>query len=47
MSPCRYNNNHGEQDDLAEKMPEKAKELRKHLHAWRKAVDAQMPIRNT
>jgi arylsulfatase A-like enzyme len=35
----------GEQNDLAEKMPEKAEGLRKHLDAWRKAVDAQMPTK--
>ncbi|MHC4206084.1 MAG: sulfatase, partial [Planctomycetota bacterium] len=36
----------GEQNDLAKTMPEKAKELRKHLHTWRKAVNAQMPTKN-
>ncbi|MGD8501257.1 MAG: sulfatase [Phycisphaerales bacterium] len=36
----------GEQKDLAEAMPEKAWELRKRLHAWRNAVDAQMPTPN-
>jgi len=36
----------GEQNDLAETMPEKAEELRKLLHAWRKAVDAQVPEPN-
>jgi len=40
-------NDIGEQKDLAEKMPEKAGELRKRLGAWRKAVDAQMPTKNT
>ncbi|MFZ2148798.1 MAG: sulfatase [Sedimentisphaerales bacterium] len=33
----------GEENNLAETMPEKADELRKRLGAWRKAVDAQMP----
>jgi arylsulfatase A-like enzyme len=32
--------------DLAKKMPEKAKELTDNLHAWRKAVGAQMPTLN-
>jgi arylsulfatase A-like enzyme len=36
----------GEQNNLAETMPEKAEELRKHLHIWRKAVNAQMPTPN-
>jgi arylsulfatase A-like enzyme len=36
----------GEKNNLAEKMPERAEELRKHLHSWRKAVDAQMPALN-
>ena len=35
----------GEQKNLAEIMPEKAEELRKHLDAWRKAVNAQMPTK--
>jgi arylsulfatase A len=39
-------NDLGEQNDLSKKMPEKAKELRKSLVAWRKAVKAQMPTRN-
>ena len=39
-------NDIGEQKNLAETMPEKAEELRKHLDAWRKAVDAQMPKKN-
>jgi arylsulfatase A len=38
-------NDIGEQNNLAEKMPEKAEELRNHLGAWRKAVDAQMPTK--
>jgi arylsulfatase A len=36
-------NDIGEQNNLAEKMPEKAGELRKRLEAWRMAVNAQMP----
>jgi len=36
----------GEQHNLADKMPEKVKELRNRLHAWRKEVGAQMPPRN-
>jgi arylsulfatase A len=40
-------NDIGERNDLAEKMPEKAEELRKSLDAWRKDVKAQMPTRNT
>ncbi|MFC1604641.1 sulfatase [Planctomycetota bacterium] len=36
----------GEQNDLAKAMPEKAEELRKHLDAWRTAVDAQVPKKN-
>jgi arylsulfatase A-like enzyme len=38
-------NDISEQNDLAETMPEKAKELRNHLDAWRKTVNAQMPTR--
>jgi len=38
-------NDIGEQNDLANTMPEKAKELRMCLDAWRKAVDAQMPTK--
>ena len=38
-------NDIGERNDLAEKMPEKAKELRKRLDEWRKVVDAQMPTK--
>jgi arylsulfatase A-like enzyme len=37
----------GEQNDLAKQMPEKAEELRNHLETWRKAVDAQMPIKKS
>lgn len=36
----------GESHDLAAAMPEKAKELRARLHAWRKEVGAQMPTPN-
>jgi arylsulfatase A len=36
----------GEQRNLAAQMPAKADELRARLHAWRKAVGAQMPSRN-
>ena len=36
----------GETTDLAEKMPEKAAELRGMLHEWRKSVDARMPTPN-
>ena len=32
----------GEQQNLAESMPEKVAELRAKLRAWRKEVDAQM-----
>jgi len=32
-----------EQDDLADKMPAKAEELRENLHQWRKSMNAQMP----
>jgi arylsulfatase A len=38
-------NDIGERNDLAKQMPEKAMELRKHLDAWRKAVNAQMPTK--
>ena len=38
-------NDIGERNNLAEKMPEKAEELRKHLAAWRKDVNAQMPTK--
>jgi len=33
----------GEKNNLAQKMPKKAEQLRKSLHAWRKTMDAQMP----
>lgn len=36
----------GEQRDLAASMPEKTKELRTRLHAWRQEVGAQMPTPN-
>lgn len=36
----------GEQQNLAAKLPAKADELRKRLHAWRKEVGAQIPTRN-
>lgn len=36
----------GEQNDLAQKMPEKAAELRKKLQDWRESVGAQMPTPN-
>jgi arylsulfatase A-like enzyme len=36
----------GEQHDLAAAQPERAKELRERLHAWRKEVGAQMPTPN-
>jgi len=36
----------GEKKNLADKLPEKAAELRKMLHTWRKAVDAKMPSPN-
>ena len=36
----------GEQTDLAAKMPEKARELRAKLAAWRRNVGAQLPTPN-
>jgi len=36
----------GEKNNLAEKMPGMAAQLRKMLKAWRKDVDAQMPTPN-
>jgi arylsulfatase A-like enzyme len=36
----------GEQRDLAAALPDKAKELRARLHAWRAEVGAQMPTPN-
>ncbi len=35
----------GEHHDLAARMPERAGQLRRKLHDWLKAVDAQMPVR--
>ena len=36
-----------EERDLAREMPERAERLRRQLHAWREAVDAQMPQART
>jgi arylsulfatase A len=36
----------GEQNDLSAKRPDQVEELRARLHAWRKEVGAQMPMRN-
>ena len=36
----------GEQNNLAETMPQRAEELRDRLRTWRKTVDAQMPTSN-
>jgi len=36
----------GEENDLAARMPEKAAELRRKLHAWRRSVGAAMPTQN-
>ncbi|MEO7145305.1 MAG: sulfatase/phosphatase domain-containing protein, partial [Bryobacteraceae bacterium] len=36
----------GERNDLAAKMPGKARELRAMLHAWRESVNADMPTMN-
>jgi arylsulfatase A-like enzyme len=36
----------GEKEDQAKKMPARAAELTRRLHAWRKSVDAQMPTPN-
>jgi arylsulfatase A-like enzyme len=36
----------GEEHNLAAKMPDKVKQLRDRLHAWRAEVGAQMPTRN-
>jgi hypothetical protein len=36
----------GEEHTLADKMPEKVRELRERLHKWREQVGAQMPSRN-
>jgi len=39
-------NDLAEKNDLARRMPEKAKELRKRLNQWRQSVNAQMPSPN-
>ena len=39
-------NDLGEKKNLADEIPERAEELRRRLHAWRKDVDAQMPTAN-
>jgi arylsulfatase A-like enzyme len=39
-------NDIGEKNDLAEKMPDKVKELHEQLVAWRKSVNAPMPTPN-
>ncbi|UCF14283.1 MAG: sulfatase [Phycisphaerales bacterium] len=36
----------GEKNNLASKMPQKAKQLRENLHEWRRSVEAQMPTPN-
>ena len=36
----------GEKNNLASKMPDKAKELRQMLGRWRKEADVQMPRPN-
>ena len=36
----------GESTDLAESNPDKARQLRDRLHAWREEVKAQMPLPN-
>jgi hypothetical protein len=36
----------GEQKNLAAELSERAEPLRQRLHAWRQAVDAQMPTPN-
>ena len=36
----------GEKDDLADRMPQKAAQLRADLQAWLLSVDAQMPVAN-
>jgi arylsulfatase A-like enzyme len=36
----------GEQRDLSAEMPDKARELKRRLHAWRQKVGAQMPTPN-
>lgn len=37
----------GEKNNLAEKMPEKTKELHERMLAWRKEIKAPMPTKNT
>jgi len=37
-------NDIGEKHDLAKKMPEKAGQLRKMLHRWRRQMKAKMPM---
>lgn len=37
----------GESNNLAAKMPEKAKELHAKLQGWREAIKAPMPVKNT
>lgn len=37
----------GESNNLAAKMPEKAKELHAKLQSWREAIKAPMPVKNT
>jgi arylsulfatase A-like enzyme len=36
----------GEKNNLAERMPKRAEELLKRLNSWRKAMNAQMPVKN-
>jgi arylsulfatase A len=36
----------GERNDLATKMPERAADLARQLHAWQKSVDASFPTPN-
>ncbi len=33
----------GERNNLVNKRPEMARQMRDRLHAWRKEIDAQMP----
>lgn len=40
-------NDIGEQNNIAEDIPEVSERLKKKLHEWRISVKAQMPIRNT
>lgn len=39
-------NDLGEQHDLSKQMPDKVKQLKDMLHAWRKNVGAEMPVSN-